>query len=51
MDLSKGKIEYYWFKENDDITVESQKSNLYGGSKNIISNFTFSFSILFKVSI
>lgn len=31
MDLSKGKVEYYWFKENDDITIESQKYNLYGG--------------------
>lgn len=31
MDLSKAKVEYYWFKENDDITIESQKYNLYGG--------------------
>lgn len=31
MDLSKSKVEYYWFKENDDITIESQKYNLYGG--------------------
>lgn len=31
MDLSKAKVEYYWFKENDDITMESQKYNLYGG--------------------
>ena len=31
MDLSKVKVEYYWFKENDDITIESQKYNLYGG--------------------
>lgn len=31
MDLSKTKVEYYWFKENDDITIESQKYNLYGG--------------------
>lgn len=30
MDLSKSKVEYYWFKENDDITIESQKYNLYG---------------------
>lgn len=31
MDLSKSKVEYYWFKENNDITIESQKYNLYGG--------------------
>ena len=31
MDLSKTKVEYYWFKENDDITIENQKYNLYGG--------------------
>lgn len=31
MNLSKSKVEYYWFKENDDITIESQKYNLYGG--------------------
>lgn len=31
MNLSKAKVEYYWFKENDDITIESQKYNLYGG--------------------
>ena len=31
IDLSKAKVEYYWFKENDDITIENQKYNLYGG--------------------
>lgn len=31
IDLSNQKVEYYWFRENDDITIESQKYNYYGG--------------------
>jgi len=31
LDLSRSKVDYYWFKENDDITIESMKYNYYGG--------------------
>ena len=31
IDLSKQTVEYYWFRENDDINITSQKYNYYGG--------------------
>ena len=41
LDLSKSKVDYYWFKENDDITIESMKYNYYGGEGwECLNNYT-----------